>query len=183
MAIADEKIKQFLDDLASRKPVPGGGSASALAGAIGAALVAKVANLTIGKEKYKEVEEDFKKVLGQAEKLRKQLIRLAEEDSLAYKAVVKTRSQEAIKTAAEVPLKTAQNSLEVLRMASYAAKEGNKNAVSDARCAVELATAAVYGAIENVKINLGYIQDAEFAKKLKGKIKEILAGAESFVKP
>jgi len=176
--IKDQKIKQFLEALASKKPVPGGGSASALAGAIGAALVAKVANLTIGREKYKEVEEDFKKVLEQAEKLKKQLVRLAEEDALAYQAVVKTRSQEAIKTAAEVPLKTAQKSLEVLRLASYAAKEGNKNAVSDARCAVELATAAIYGAIENVKINLNYIQDAEFTKKLKGKIKEILVGTE-----
>lgn len=183
MKIQDQKIKQFLEYLASKKPVPGGGSASALAGATAAALVAKVANLTIGREKYKEVEEDFKKVLEQAEKLKKQLVRLAEEDALAYQAVVKTRSQEAIKTAAEVPLKTAQKSLEVLKMASYAAKEGNKNAVSDAKCAIELATAAIYGAIENVKINLGYIQDKEFTSKLRGKIKELLAEAEEEVKP
>jgi formiminotetrahydrofolate cyclodeaminase len=183
MAIADQKIKQFLNDLASKKPVPGGGAMTALSGALAAALVAMVANLTIGREKYKQVEEDFKRALGQAEKLKDQLLRLADEDSLAYQAVVKTRSQEAIKTAAEVPLRTAQKSLEVLRLASYAAEEGNRNAVADARGAVELATAAIYGAIENVRTNLGYIQDREFANKLKGKIKEILTGEGDLVKP
>lgn len=176
--IKDQKIKDFLNDLASKKPVPGGGSTSAVVGAMAAALVAMVANLTVGKEKYQEVEEDFEQILGKAERLKDQLLRLADEDALAYQAVVKTKGQEAIKTAAEVPLKTAQQSLEVLKLASFAVKEGNKNAISDARCAIELATAAIYGAIENVRINLSYIEDKKFIKELKAKVKEVMAGAE-----
>lgn len=179
----NQQIKQFLEDLASRKPAPGGGCAAALVGAMAAALANKVAILTIGKEKYKEVEEDFKKVLEQAEKLRKQLLRLADEDALAYQAVVKTRSQEAIKTAAEVPLKTAQKSLEALKLASYAAKHGNKNAVSDAKCGIELATAAVYGALENVRANLPLIKDKRFGEELKDEMEEILNGTNRLVKP
>ncbi len=177
MAIKDQKIKDFLEDLASKKPVPGGGSTSAVAGAMAASLVAMVANLTVGKERYAEVEEDFEQILGKAERLRDQLLQLADEDALAYQAVIKTKSQEAIKTAAEVPLKTAQQSLEVLKLASFAAKEGNKNAISDARCAIELATAAVYGAIENVRINLPYIEDKKFNKELKSEVEKILSGA------
>jgi len=179
--IKDQKIKDFLNDLASKKPVPGGGAVSALAGAIAAALVAMVANLTIGKEKYQEVEYDFKKILAKAEELKEQLTRLADEDCFAYQAVVKTKSQEAMKTAAEVPLLTAQKALEVLKLASFAAHKGNQNAVSDARCAIELATAAIYGAMENVRINLPYIEDKKFVRQLKSGIKKILTGAEEGV--
>ncbi|HUS52010.1 MAG TPA: cyclodeaminase/cyclohydrolase family protein [Candidatus Bathyarchaeia archaeon] len=179
--IKDQKISSFLDDLSSKKPVPGGGSTSAVAGAMAASLVAMVANLTLGKEKYREVEEDFEQVLPRATQLKDQLLQLADEDALAYQAVVKTKSQEAIKTAAEVPLKVAQQSLEVLRLAVLAVKKGNQNALSDARCAIELATAAIYGALENIRINLPYIEDKKFVCQLKSEIKKILTGAEEGV--
>ncbi len=181
--IKDQRIKQFLDDLASKKPVPGGGSASAVAGAIAASLVAMVANLTIGKEKYQEVEDDFQRILDKAEDLKDELLRLADEDALAYQAVFKTKSQEAIQTAAEIPLQTAQKSLEVLKLAAFAAKEGNKNTISDAHCAIELATAAIYGALENVRINLPFIEDKKFIKTIKERVREITSGAEVLTQP
>lgn len=181
--IKDQKISQFLDDLSSKKPVPGGGSTSAVVGAMGASLVAMVANLTLGKEKYREVEEDFEQILPRATQLKDQLLQLADEDALAYQAVVKTKSQEAIKTAAEVPLKVAQQSLEVLRLAVLAAGKGNQNALSDARCAIELSTAAVYGAIENVRINLPFIEDKKFVKNLREEVKKIMAGAGEMAQP
>jgi formiminotetrahydrofolate cyclodeaminase len=98
MKLADQKIKQFLEELASKRPAPGGGSASALAGAMAATLVNKVASLTIGKEKYKKVEEEFKRLNREALKLQEELIKLVDADTEAFMAVMRTKgSQQAIK--------------------------------------------------------------------------------------
>lgn len=171
----NQRLVDFLSDLASKKPAPGGGSASALAGAMAAALVVMVCELTIGKEKYKEREADFKKIREEAREKLTELTKLIEEDAKAYNQVVKTKfSQTAIKKAAEVPLETAQNSLEVFKMASYASEYGNQNARSDSFCAIELATAAVYGALENVRINLPYIKNEKLAHYFRSQIEKIL---------
>lgn len=176
-------MNKFLKDLSSKKPAPGGGSTSALAGAMAAALVCKVCALTIGKKKYKDVEKQFKQLNQQAIKLQKELFRLVDEDEKAFLAVIKTKnSQQAIKKAAEVPLKTAQKSLAVLKMAVYASEYGNQNLRSDAFCAIELATAAIYGALENVRTNLPYIKDEKFTDKLRGEIDKILDGAQLMTK-
>jgi len=184
MKLADQKIKQFLEELASKKPAPGGGSASALAGVMAAALVNKVAALTISKEKYKEVEEEFKRLNRETLKLQEELTKLVDADTEAFMAVMSTKgSQQAIKMAAEVPLETAAKSLAVLKAAVYASEHGNQNLRSDAFCAIELATAAVYGALENVRVNLPFIKDGRFIEKLQDEIEEVLKGTERLVKP
>ena len=177
-------VNKFLKDLASKKPAPGGGSASALAGAMAAALVNKVAILTIGKDKYEEVEKEMKKLSDEVIKLQGELTKLVGEDSQAYMRVIKTKSsQQAIKSAAEVPLETAQKSLAVLKMAVYTSEYGNQNLRSDPFCAIELATAAVYGALENVRANLSFIKDERYLGKLRDEIEHILSGTENLVKP
>ncbi|PJE67346.1 hypothetical protein COU95_02965 [Candidatus Shapirobacteria bacterium CG10_big_fil_rev_8_21_14_0_10_40_9] len=180
MIIKNHTIKQFLDDLASEKPTPGGGAAAAMAGAIGAALVGKVTRLT------KENPEVLK-IAEKADKLRSELLELSDKDCQAYNEVVKAyrlpkesqsrqeKIQEDLKNAAEVPMETAKKSLEVLKLASFVAVSGNQNAVSDARCAIELATGAIYGALENVRINLSLIKDEKFVEKFKEEIEKILS--------
>lgn len=144
----------------------------------------KVAILTIGKEKCKEVEEEMKRLSEQATKLQSELLKLADEDTKAFLAVIKTKgSQKAIQKAAQVPLETAQKSLEVLKMASYASKHGNQNLRSDAFCAIELATAAIYGALENVRANLPHLQNQRFANNLRDKIEAVLNDTSRLVKP
>ncbi|MFZ5366225.1 MAG: cyclodeaminase/cyclohydrolase family protein [Patescibacteria group bacterium] len=182
-SIKDQKVKEFLKELSSSAPTPGGGAAAALAGAVAAGLVGKVAVLTLG--------EEFKQLENKAIKLQSELLKLADEDCQAYDEVVgvyrlskksekgeerrKEKIQEALKKAAEVPLETAKKSLEVLRLASFAAAKGNQNCLSDARCGIELATAAIYGALENVRINLKLIEDEKFTENLRDEIEKILA--------
>jgi len=177
-------MNQFLADLASKKPAPGGGSASAMAGAMAAGLVRKVCLLTIGKKKYQKVTERFSQLNQEAEELQKALIQLAKKDEEAFLEVMKTKgSEKAVKKAAEVPLETARRSLAVLKMANYASKHGNQNLRSDAFCALELATAAVYGALENVRVNLPFIQDEAYLRDLKNQIDEVLESTARLVKP
>lgn len=177
-------MDKFLKDLSSKKPAPGGGSASAVAGAMAAALVNKVCVLTIGKEKYKQVEKEFKQLSKQTIKLQSELSQLADKDAKAFMEVIKTKgSQATIKKAAEVPLETAQKSLAIFKMAVYVSENGNQSLRSDAFCAIELATAAIYGALENVRVNLPFIKDERFVDELKDKMEEILDGTGSLVKP
>lgn len=183
-------VNDFLKQLSSDAPAPGGGSASALAGALAAALVNMVANLTRGKEKFAEVEDEMVKLAQDAEDIRQQLMSLMEEDTKAFQQVMSAfrlpketenekkqrqdKIQEAMIYAAEVPLKTAQTALKVLELAQIAAEKGNPNAISDAEVAALLAWAALEGAALNVEINLGSIRDKEEQKKLSGKIESAL---------
>jgi len=187
--IKDKKIKTFLDTLASKSPTPGGGSAAALVGAMSAALLSMVGNLTIGKEKYLDVENDIKRLLEKSEKLRADFEELIEKDIEAFNqfmAVIKlpketkeqkeNRSREmqnALKDAANVPLEIARKSLEVLNICQEVAAKGNKNVISDAGVGAIVAEAAFESAILNVKINLGMIKDEKDKKDLKREIEEL----------
>ena len=184
--LASMKINNFLSELASNSPAPGGGSVAALSGALGAALTSMVCNLTVGKEKYVDVQEDIKKVLKQSEKLRKRLEELIDEDTNAFNDVMKAfkmpketeeqkkkRSaaiQQGYKTAAQVPLKTAHTCAEILDAAKVAAEKGNVSSITDATVSALMAKAGVEGAILNVKINLGSINDETFVKKLSSEL-------------
>jgi formiminotetrahydrofolate cyclodeaminase len=168
-------VNDFLKQLASAAPAPGGGSASALAGALAAALVNMVANLTQGKEKFAADEEYMSQLIQAAAVVRRQLAELMEEDTLAFQQVMaafklpretaaekehrQARIQATMIHAAQVPLKTAETALRVLELSQIAAEKGNPSAVSDAGVAALLAQAAVEGAALNVKINLGSIKD------------------------
>jgi glutamate formiminotransferase/formiminotetrahydrofolate cyclodeaminase len=184
--LASMKIKDFLSELASKSPAPGGGSVAALSGALGAALTSMVANLTIGKEKYMEVESDMKKVLKKSEILRKKLTDLIDEDTEAFNDVIAAfkmpketddqkskRSnaiQEGYKTASKIPLETAKTCMQILDVAKIVAEKGNKNSITDAGVSALMARSGVESAILNVKINLGSIKDKSFVDKT---IKEI----------
>jgi len=188
--LIDKKVSNFLDELASNLPTPGGGSVAALAGALGAALISMVGNLTIGKKKYEDVEEDIKKIIGSSEKLRYELSQLIEEDVKVFNNFMATykmpretedekkmrteKIQEALIEAARVPLKTAYKCLEIMILSQEAAEKGNINVISDAGVAVLMAEAALESAILNVKINLRMIKDEKIRTELSSSIKEIL---------
>ncbi|MGA7545450.1 MAG: cyclodeaminase/cyclohydrolase family protein, partial [Methyloceanibacter sp.] len=147
-AITDSTIEKFLDDLASQSATPGGGSAAAIMGAKGAALVSMVCNLTIGKKKYAEVEDEMKGVLAKSEELRRALIGMVQDDVKAFDQVMgafgmaketdaeKAKRAEAIqaalKQATEVPLKCARAARAVIELGAKAAEKGNLNVISDA---------------------------------------------------
>jgi glutamate formiminotransferase/formiminotetrahydrofolate cyclodeaminase len=160
----------WIDQLASVEPAPGGGSASALAGALAAALVAMVGRLTSSRKAYAAVAEEFKGITDEAERLRLELRKLVDEDAESYKGVmaayklpkgtdaeVKARTEtidRALLAAAEVPLRAARAAARVVELARRAAEAGNKNAVCDAGVAALLAMSGVKGAVYNVAINV-----------------------------
>ena len=167
----------FLDELASEAPTPGGGSAAAFTAAQAAALAAMVARLTIGKKKYAEVDTDMRQVLDKAEDLRKKLTLAITEDAQAFEAVmaaiklpkvtpdeVENRNNaihSSYMIAAETPLKTAEFTLEVLKLLTIVAEKGNMNAITDAGTGGAMAIAALAGAGANVRINLSsYAEDS-----------------------
>jgi len=180
--LVSSSINCFLSELASSSPAPGGGSVAALSGALGSALSSMVCNLTMGKEKYKDVEAEIKEVLCTSEKLRKDLTRLIDEDTNAFNDVMKAfkmpkdseeqkkhRSkaiQEGYKKAALVPMRTAKLCAEVFDVAYVVAKKGNTNSITDAGVAALMANAGVRAAMLNVRINLSSIKDENFVAQL-----------------
>jgi len=176
----------FLDQLASAAPTPGGGSASAFTAAEGAALIAMVARLTVGKKKYASVEKEMWTLIEKSEELRQQLTLMVKEDAAAFEKVMaamklpkdtveheltrKTAIQNASIEAANVPLKTAQLALEVLGLSILAARSGNANAISDAGTASALAHAAIVGAGGNVRTNLTGISDSALMEPILKKL-------------
>jgi len=190
--LTEKPVTTFLDELASSAPAPGGGSAAALSGALSAALVSMVCNLTLGKKKYADVQEDIESLLEKSEALRKELTDLLEEDVKAYTAYSKaakmprqteeqkaeraTAMQAALKGATDVPLRIAEAAVKVMYLCRPAAEKGNVWAVSDAGVAVLLAEAALRSAALNVLINLGSLKDAEFVAERRAKLDSLLEG-------
>ncbi|MBU4490404.1 MAG: cyclodeaminase/cyclohydrolase family protein [Actinobacteria bacterium] len=174
-------ILGFMDKLAGSSPEPGGGAASALAAAVGAALVSMVANLTVGKEKYSDVQDRIRDLLVSSEEVRGLLQGLVQEDTEVYgvlskafkmpretteeKKARKEAVQAALKEATMVPYRIAEQCLEVARLSEVAADIGNVNAVSDAGVAALLAEAGARCAALNVKINLTSIDDDAFTSE------------------
>lgn len=178
--------EEFLEKLASKEPVPGGGGAAALGGAISAALASMVANLTLGKEKFLSVESEMLRLASASEYLRQELLQLAQEDASVFeafmncykmpkatdaeKALRQAKIQEAAKMAAEIPLKIGEKSLAVLLLAAEAAELGNPAVITDAAVAALMARAAVRSAVYNVKINLNLINDRDYCSVVAGRI-------------
>jgi formiminotetrahydrofolate cyclodeaminase len=194
MPFSDKTIQQFLEELASPAPAPGGGSAAALAGALGAALVAMVCRLTIGRKNYEDVSPELEAVLPRAEQKRRALIDLMEADAVAYHQVISayklpketeeqkaTRAQatqRALREAASVPLQIAAACADVLDMVLPVAAKGNKNAESDAGAAALLAEAGLRGAVLNVEINLALIKDEAYVKAMRIRLDPFTRGRE-----
>ncbi len=188
-------INDFFNEVASAAPAPGGGSVSAAASTLGAALTSMVSRLTVSKKKYKEVHDEISAILSRSEALREELADLIIKDKEAFEKVmaafklpkdseeeIKARAAEiedANKGAALVPLKIAEKALEVLSLSKVVAEKGNVNSVTDAGVGSLMAKAGMDGAILNVRINLAGLDDKDFVKKLTGEIEGYRARGEA----
>ena len=187
----------FIDELSAGTPTPGGGSAAAYSGAMAAALIAMVARLTLGKEKFVEVESQMKSILEETLVLQEVLEAAVDADSAAFMDVMsayrlpkegedakKSRQeaiQKAINGAAEIPFQTARKSLRVLQLAIQAASLGNPNAITDAGAAAALANAAITGGSYNVRINTLSMDDEGLKKQYLTELRSIEQRAQQFM--
>lgn len=187
-------LNAFLPSLASGEPTPGGGSAAALAGALGAALAAMVGRLTAGRPKYAAVDAEMQAIIAEADALRSRLQALAGEDAAAYERVraayrlakdtpeqQATRAdaiQQAMQGASRTPLATMEACLAVLRLAVPAVSSGNPNAATDGAVGALLAHAGLRGAALNVRVNLGGIDDPTFVSASQAAAARMEAEAE-----
>jgi methenyltetrahydrofolate cyclohydrolase len=192
-------IADFAKKLASEDPVPGGGSVAALAGALGAALIAMYCRLgMLRKGVNGDDQEILQKTSIEAESCRSKLTRLVTEDSLAYTKVMeafklpkateeetRTRQhaiQRSFHLAVEIPLETMNASIECLHLIAEVALIGNPSAFSDLKVAQYMCQAAAKGAMENVLINLPSIKDQEFVKAIHTKLAKLKQSLEDFSK-
>ncbi len=181
MKLIDMTVAGFIDELASDSPAPGGGSVSALNGAIAAALTSMVSNLTIGKKKYADVEEEMREIVSRVSEIQKELLEAVDKDSDAFnvvfaafkwpketeeeKAARSAEIQRGTKIAADVPMRVAEKAAELMPLIEKVIMKGNQNSITDACCAMMACRYAVIGALLNVRINLGSIKDETFVKE------------------
>ena len=189
MKLTHLPVTDLIAAFGSTDPTPGGGSASALAGATGAALLAMVAAMPKNRASTPEDTGLLQAAGARCRELSGVLLDLVDRDSAAYDAVVaayrlpkasdeekaarKTAIQPAIKTATETPLDTIRHAAEALELASTVARLGNANAASDVEVAVHLLVAAARGARANVEINLGSLDDAAYVARVREEVAEI----------
>jgi glutamate formiminotransferase/formiminotetrahydrofolate cyclodeaminase len=190
---AKHGMKGFTDIVAANTPTPGGGSVSALAGALSAALGAMVCGLTIGKKKYLDVSEEIKVVLKKIEALRPELLFLIEKDAQSFEQVLSARRmpkytefeiaqrdakiQEATLAASMVPLEVMEKTVIIMELLPVIAEKGNVNSISDVGVASLMALSAVKGANMNVRINLPGLEDEARRKDLSQRAQATLSKA------
>lgn len=193
--IKDKSVQTFIDELASKAPTPGGGSAAAVMGAQAAALVSMVCNLTIGKPKYAEVELEMKDLLAKSEALREVLVGMIKadvdvfdrlmatyglpKDSDDEKAARSEAIQSVLKEATVVPLECARACAETIVLSRIAAEKGNVGVISDAGVAVMAGYGALKSAALNVYINAAGLKDRVFADAKLAELEAILDGADA----
>lgn len=191
----DKKFTDFLEELSSAQPVPGGGGASAAVGALSAALASMVANLTTGKKKYAAYEADIQRILKETDVKMKELVALADEDAKAFEPLAKAYSlpknteeelahrEEVMKKvlydASVAPLRIMESVSDVILLIEEAAEKGSVMAISDAGVAATFAQAALKGASLNVFINTKSMTDRETADELNKKAKALIADGEA----
>ena len=194
MGVKDETLEAFLASVAAPTPTPGGGSVSALAGALAAALARMVAALARDKTGYEAVQADLVQIETKAAAVQTRLVGLATEDSRAYEAVVAAMRlpkrtdaerasrveamQTAYREATRIPLETMEACAEVLDLAAVAVEKGNRGATTDAAVAILLAEAGLRGAGLNARINLASIKDEGFRASSEAKMDRILSHAD-----
>ena len=184
--VLDLAVHDFSAQLAAKQPTPGGGSAAALVGALGAGLVSMVCRYTVGRERFADVEEAAQRVLVRAEELRVELERAVEADVAAYGSYSRAQSmpretdaeqgarnaalQTALRESTSVPLGVAERCTELLELAVEAAEIGNPFLISDAAVGAELAAAARASAELNVRLNVGGLEDEAFADESRARL-------------
>lgn len=180
----------WLETLASKAPVPGGGGASALGGSVAAALGQMVSNLTIGKKKYADVEEEVQELIGKLQALQNDFLDLADQDArvfaplaAAYSLPASTEEEKQVKArimeenllaASLVPLQMMEKALETIEILEFLGEKGSRMAVSDVGVAVQFARTALTGAVMNVYINTKSMKNREKAEKLNAKAKKLI---------
>ena len=183
--------EEFVEVLASKEPVPGGGGASALVGAVGCALGNMVGSLTVGKKKYADVEADIIALKEKADKLQTELLALVDEDAKAFEPLAKAYGmpketeeekaekakvmEAALKTACGVPLEIMKKCCEAIELIEEFAAKGSRLALSDAGVGAAFCKAALYGASLNVFINTKAMADRECAEKLNKEANDMMA--------
>lgn len=185
----------FIDVLASSAPVPGGGGAAAMVGALGVALGSMVGNLTLGKKKYEDVQADIKIILIKAEKLQKELLSLVEKDAEVFEPLSKAYGlpknteeekkkrdevmEEALRLACSVPMEIMEKAMEAIELHEELAEKGTRIAISDVGVGVLFCKSALMGASLNVFINTKLMKDKDYAAGINTKVEETLkTGAE-----
>lgn len=183
-------IREYVEALAGDAPAPGGGSAAALAGALAAGCARMVGSFTVGRKKYADVEAEIREHLSAIDAIRAELLALVQDDVTAFAAVgaayalpkgtaeeKKTRSsaiQEALRAAADVPLRLARACAQLSRHLPVLLAKGNQNLVSDVGVAAKLCTAACECAWLNVEVNLAALKDEEFVTATRAETEELL---------
>lgn len=187
----NQSCLEFIDALASSKPVPGGGGASALVGSVGMALGSMVGNLTVGKKKYADVEEDMKALLAESEALIHRFNELVKEDAEVFEPLSKAYGlpsqteeekaekervlQEVLVKATQVPMEIAENCLKAIKLMEQYAKKGSRLVISDAGVGVIFCKSALQGAKLNVLINLQLMKNTELKEKFQKQISQVEA--------
>ena len=190
-SVTDSSVEKFLDELAGGNPTPGGGSAAAIMGAMGAALVSMVCNVTLGKKGYEGVEAEMRAILDESEKVRRRLTAMVAEDIAAFNGILagykmskgsdeeKTARTAAIQAglrrATEVPLDCARVCAEVIALARRASEQGYLNVISDGGVGVLAGFTGLRSAALNVYINAPALKDRDFAERASAELQELVA--------
>ena len=186
----EKKISEYLEVLSSKAPVPGGGGASALAGALGNALGQMVVNLTVGKKKYAEVEEEMQKYLTDLKNMQQEFLHFSDRDAEVFTPLAECYRlpsatpeekehkdavmEEKLLDASMVPVEIMEKSLELLEILDVLADKGSRMAVSDVGVAVQFTRTALLGAVMNVYINTKSIKNREKAEEINQKAKRMI---------
>ena len=179
-------VSEFIVKLASKAPVPGGGGASALAGAIGIALGNMVGALTVGKKKYADVEDEIKDLMKKAETLSSRLLACIEKDAKAFEPLSKAYGipkddpsreeimEKCLRAAAEVPMEILDLCCETIELLKDFGEKGSRIVISDAATGAAICRGAMYGAAINVKVNTKAMKDRAYAENLNQHVDEML---------
>lgn len=186
MTFLDQNIVEFSDELASKAAVPGGGGASALVGALGVALASMVGNLTVGKKKYADVEEQVLEAMAEAQALREELLALIDADAAAFEPLSRAYSiprddpsrpevmEAALRVACEPPLGIMRAAAKAIDLHARMAQMGSALAISDVGVGVACCKAALQGASLNVFINAASMADRAYADDIEAEADALL---------
>src|SRR6266568_4992313 len=185
-SLTDLSLSRFSEEVSSKKATPGGGSVSAYVGALAAGLASMVARITLSKKEVRQESDRLEELVWKGEDLRKRFLGLVIEDAESFDAVMqafklpKDKSdarrkavQEATMKAAEIPLRTLESSIEVLRLSKEVAKHGTTNALSDVTTSVAAAQAAIEGAASNILINLDALDDESYVDQTRSRVSKL----------